>query len=419
MKDQTLETIGRSAKRACIELASLPTKEKNDALAMIAQEIEINTDQILAANAKDMQVAAQANTPSALQDRLLLNPERLKAIVNDIQHVISLDDPIGSERNLRVLANGLTLCQRSTPLGVIGVIYEARPNVTVDIATLCLKTGNACILRGGKETLHSNIALIQVIHKALSKVGISDSAVQYLENTDRQLIADLLKLDTYIDMIIPRGGPQLQTMCKQQSTIPVIIGGFGISHIFVDDSAEITESVQVISNAKLHRPSACNSLDTLLVHEKIASQLLPTLQQTLSETVLFVVDKASANAMFNNENVRLAEQGDYDKEWLSNTLSIKVVSNIDAAIAHMHEHNASHSDSILTNNLQHAEQFLNQVNSAAVYVNASTRFTDGAQFGLGAEVAVSTQKLHARGPMGLEALTTYKWIGKGDYLIRT
>ncbi|RYV03922.1 glutamate-5-semialdehyde dehydrogenase [Shewanella sp. OPT22] len=419
MKDQTLETIGRSAKRACIELASLPTKEKNHALAMIAQEIESNTDQILAANAKDMQVAAQANTPDALQDRLLLNPERLKSIINDIHHVISLDDPIGSERNLRVLANGLTLCQRSTPLGVIGVIYEARPNVTVDIATLCLKTGNACILRGGKETIHSNIALIQVIHRALSKVGISDSAVQYLENTDRQLIADLLKLDTYIDMIIPRGGPQLQTMCKQQSTIPVIIGGFGISHIFVDDSAEITESVQVISNAKLQRPSACNSLDTLLVHEKIASQLLPTLQQTLSETVLFVVDKASANAMINNENVRLAEQGDYDKEWLSNTLSIKVVSNIDAAIAHMQEHNASHSDSILTNNLQHAEQFLNQVNSAAVYVNASTRFTDGAQFGLGAEVAVSTQKLHARGPMGLEALTTYKWIGKGDYLIRT
>ena len=415
----TLESIGKAAKQASLTLASLSTKHKNEALAKIANEIDASFELILSANSKDIQVAASTNIPAAMQDRLLLTPERLKDIVKDIRNVIALDDPIGREHHLRVLENGLTLSRRRTPLGVIGVIYEARPNVTIDIATLCLKTSNACILRGGKETLNSNLALINVIQTALTKVGIAPSAVQYIENPDRKLVSGLLTLDNYVDMIIPRGGSLLQSMCKEQSTIPVIIGGFGISHIFVDESADIEKSIHVISNAKLDRPSACNALDTLLVHKKIALRLLPKLEQHFAGKVQFVVDKQAVKLMTSNENVRLAEQGDYDKEWLNNTLSINVVANVDAAIAHMRTHNASHSDSILTNNLKHAEQFLNQINSAAVYVNASTRFTDGAQFGLGAEVAVSTQKLHARGPMGLEALTTYKWIGKGDYLIRT
>lgn len=414
----TLQTIGISAQKASIKLASLPTKIKNEALLMIAKEIEANLDFILTANKKDMQKAKKNNISTAMQDRLLLTTERLNAIISDIHNVISLADPIGKEHDLRILENGLTLSRRSTPLGVVGVIYEARPNVTVDIATLCLKTGNACILRGGTETINSNLALIQVIQTALSKTDISTSAIQYIENPDRSLVTELLTLDDYVDMIIPRGGSTLQTMCKQQSTIPVIIGGFGISHMFVDESADIAKSIGVISNAKLHRPSACNALDTLLLHENIAAEVLPNLESHLSGKVTFIVDAESLKLMTKNDNIRLAQFNDYHTEWLSNTLSIKIVTNINTAIAHLREHNASHSDSILTNNLQHAEQFLNEVNSAAVYVNASTRFSDGAQFGLGAEVAVSTQKLHARGPMGLEALTTYKWIGKGDYLSR-
>ncbi|MCE7629474.1 glutamate-5-semialdehyde dehydrogenase, partial [Vibrio fluvialis] len=315
--------------------------------------------------------------------------------------------------------NGMSLSRRRVPLGVVGVIYEARPNVTIDIAALCLKTGNASILRGGKETFFSNMELVKVIQSALEKAQLPAASVQYIEKPDRELVTQLLKLDDYVDMIIPRGGAGLHKMCKENSTIPVIIGGFGISHIFVDESADLDKSVDVIENAKVQRPSACNALDTLLVHEAIAQPLLEKLVAKLNGKVTFVAEPKAKALMSAATELRDAQAGDFDTEWLSYTLGVKVVRDVNEAIDHMREHNASHSDAIMTNSLVNAERFINSAGSAAVYVNASTRFTDGAQFGLGAEVAVSTQKLHARGPMGLEELTSYKWVGKANYLSRS
>ncbi len=356
----------------------------------------------------------------ALIDRLLLNEARISAIANDVRNVINLNDPVGAELDSRVLENGMRLSRRRVPLGVVGVIYEARPNVTIDIAALCLKTGNASILRGGRETFHSNMALVEVIQAALAKAGLPAASVQYIDQPDREYVSQLLKLDQYVDMIIPRGGAGLHKMCKENSTIPVIIGGFGISHMYIDDSADLSRSLDVVENAKVQRPSACNSLDTLLVNEQIAATFLSRLVERMNKAqVTFVADDAAFNLLEGKASLlRKAEDGDFDTEWLSYTLGVKVVANVDEAIFHMRKHNASHSDSILTNNLQSAERFVNAAGSAAVYVNASTRFTDGAQFGLGAEVAVSTQKLHARGPMGLEELTSYKWVGIADYLSR-
>lgn len=411
--------MGKAAKDASFQLATASTAQKNQALAIIADELEANAAQILAANAKDIQLGRDAGLSDALLDRLLLNESRLNAIANDVRNVISLHDPVGSEIDSKVLENGMSLSRRRVPLGVVGVIYEARPNVTIDIAALCLKTGNASILRGGKETFFSNVELVKVIQSALEKAQLPAASVQYIEKPDRELVTQLLKLDDYVDMIIPRGGAGLHKMCKENSTIPVIIGGFGISHIFVDDSADLDKSVDVIENAKVQRPSACNSLDTLLVHEAIAQPLLEKLVAKLNDKVTFVVEPKAKALMSSATQLRDAQAGDFDTEWLSYTLGVKVVRDVHEAIDHMREHNASHSDAIMTNNLCNAELFINAAGSAAVYVNASTRFTDGAQFGLGAEVAVSTQKLHARGPMGLEELTSYKWVGKANYLSRS
>ncbi|CAM2773020.1 glutamate-5-semialdehyde dehydrogenase [Vibrio ordalii] len=410
--------MGKAAKQAAFQLATVSTTQKNNALAIIADELEAQSAAILKANAQDIELARQAGLNDAMLDRLLLNESRLQAIANDVRNVINLNDPVGSEIDSRVLENGLSLSRRRVPLGVVGVIYEARPNVTIDIAALCLKTGNASILRGGKETFFSNMALVNVIQSALEKAQLPAAAVQYIEKPDRELVSQLLKLDEYVDMIIPRGGASLHKMCKENSTIPVIIGGFGISHIFVDQSADLDKSVEVIENAKIQRPSACNALDTLLVHQAIASEFLAKLVLRLNDQVTFVVEPKAQACMSHARQLREAVEGDFDTEWLSYTLGVKVVDDVQQAIEHMREHNASHSDAIMTNDLFNAELFINSAGSAAVYVNASTRFTDGAQFGLGAEVAVSTQKLHARGPMGLEELTSYKWVGKANYLSR-
>lgn len=411
--------MGKAAKDAAFQLATASTAQKNQALAIIADELEANATQILAANAKDIQLGREAGLTDALLDRLLLNESRLNAIANDVRNVISLNDPVGSEIDSKVLENGMSLSRRRVPLGVVGVIYEARPNVTIDIAALCLKTGNASILRGGKETFFSNMELVKVIQSALEKAQLPAASVQYIEKPDRELVTQLLKLDDYVDMIIPRGGAGLHKMCKENSSIPVIIGGFGISHIFVDESADLDKSVDVIENAKVQRPSACNALDTLLVHEAIAQPLLEKLVAKLNGKVTFVAEPKAKALMSAATELRDAQAGDFDTEWLSYTLGVKVVRDVNEAIDHMREHNASHSDAIMTNSLVNAERFINSAGSAAVYVNASTRFTDGAQFGLGAEVAVSTQKLHARGPMGLEELTSYKWVGKANYLSRS
>ena len=410
--------MGKAAKQAAFQLATTSTAKKNEALAIIADELEAKAEVILAANAKDIAKGRESGMSEALLDRLLLNPERLKNIAGDVRNVIKLNDPIGSELESKVLENGLSLAKRRVPLGVVGVIYEARPNVTIDIAALCLKTGNASILRGGSETFFSNIELVKVIQSALEKVGLPAESVQYIDKPDRELVSQLLKLDEYVDMIIPRGGAGLHKMCKENSSIPVIIGGFGISHVFVDESADLEKSVQVVANAKLQRPSACNALDTLLVHERVAEPFLAMLAESLKDKITYVVESVTCEKMPEVPNMRLAQDGDFDTEWLSYTLGVKSVASTVEAIEHMREHNASHSDAIMTNSIENAELFINSVDSAAVYVNASTRFTDGAQFGLGAEVAVSTQKLHARGPMGLEELTSYKWVGKANYLSR-
>ncbi len=411
--------MGKAAKDAAFELATVSTAQKNQALAIIADELEANSAAILAANAKDIELGREAGLTDALLDRLLLNEERLTGIANDVRNVISLNDPVGSEIDSKVLENGMSLSRRRVPLGVVGVIYEARPNVTIDIAALCLKTGNASILRGGKETFFSNMELVKVIQSALAKANLPAASVQYIEKPDRELVSQLLKLDDYVDMIIPRGGAGLHKMCKENSTIPVIIGGFGISHIFVDESANLEKSLNVVENSKVQRPSACNSLDTLLVHEKVAAKFLPMIVERMSDKVTFVAEPKAKALMAQATQIRDAVEGDFDTEWLSYTLGVKVVADVKDAIEHMRVHNASHSDAIMTNSLINSELFINSVGSAAVYVNAATRFTDGAQFGLGAEVAVSTQKLHARGPMGLEELTSYKWVGKANYLARS
>ncbi len=410
--------MGKAAKSASFQLATASTAQKNKALAIIADELEANAEPILQANSKDIALGVEAGLSEALLDRLLLTPERLQAIADDVRNVINLHDPVGSEIDSKVLENGMSLARRRVPLGVVGVIYEARPNVTIDIAALCLKTGNAAILRGGKETFFSNLELVKVIQSALTKAHLPAAAVQYITQPDREYVTQLLKMDQYVDMIIPRGGAGLHKMCKENSTIPVIIGGFGISHIFVDQSADLERSLAVIDNAKMQRPSACNALDTLLVHQAIAQPLLTKLQARLGNKLALVMEPKAKALVTDANNIRLAQAGDFDTEWLSYTLGVKVVEGIEEAIEHMREHNASHSDAIMTNDLHNAERFINAAGSAAVYVNASTRFTDGAQFGLGAEVAVSTQKLHARGPMGLEELTSYKWVGRGDYLSR-
>lgn len=415
-----INQIGKLAKQASYQLAQCPTKIKNRALISIADLLEQSSQSILEANQKDIAIAKNQGLSEAMLDRLLLTPERLSSIANDVRNVVSLTDPIGQTIDGSVLENGLKLQRHRVPLGVIGVIYEARPNVTIDIAALCLKTGNAAILRGGKETVNTNAAIISIIQQALNQAGLPETAIQSIDNPDRKYITELLKLDKYVDMIIPRGGEALHKLCREHSTIPVITGGIGVCHIFVDESADFDAAFSIILNAKTQRPSTCNSVETLLVHTEIANTFLPKLSQIMADNHVILHADPDAYKILNSgvANLFPVQDDELRQEWLSKDLNIVIVDSLELAVEHIREYGSGHSEAILTRSLLNAEQFIKLVDAAAVYVNASTRFTDGAQFGLGAEVAVSTQKLHARGPMGLEALTTYKWIGYGEDLIR-
>lgn len=368
------------------------------------------------ANGQDVLEAIQNGLSPAMIDRLTLNEIRWKSVVEDLRKVIELPDPIGKSIDHKILPNGLDVSKQTVPLGVLAVIYEARPNVTVDVIGLAIKSGNAVVLRGGKETLRTNQAIIQVIEIALTETETPVEAVLFIDNPARETLMQLMKRYDLIDMLIPRGGAGLHQFCRENSMIPVITGGIGICHLFVDESANLDKAFDVIRNAKIQRPTVCNALDTVLIHKKVAESFIPILvEQLRKDGVIFYADQASFQLLACSEDILLAREDDFDREWLSLTLGIKIVEGLDEAIEHIQAHSTGHSDGILTENKSNAERFIQQVDSAAVYVNASTRFTDGSALGLGAEIAISTQKLHARGPMGLEELTTYKWVIKGDY----
>lgn len=417
---ERLEQMGKAARLASYQLAQLSAGEKNCVLATIADGLEASAASILAANQQDMAQASEQGVSAALLDRLQLTPARLSAIASDVRQIIRLTDPVGQLIDGGQLDNGLRIERRRVPLGVIGVIYEARPNVTVDVAALCLKTGNAVILRGGKETRHTNAAITDILQQALQQSGLPAAAIQSVDSSDRAQVSRMLRLDKYIDMLIPRGGASLHQLCREQSTIPVITGGVGVCHIFVDESAQTESALDIIVNAKTQRPSTCNSVETLLVHKNIAPSFLAALSQRMAACGVTLHAEASALALLVHGSARVVaiDEKHYDEEFLSLDLNVKLVESLDHAMQHIRQHGTQHSEAILTRTLHNAQRFISEVDAAAVYLNASTRFTDGGQFGLGAEVAVSTQKLHARGPVGLEALTTYKWIGYGDDSIR-
>ncbi len=414
-----LQEMGQHARRAARQLARATTDQKNAALAALADRLMADRADILIANAQDV-TAAQANGLSpAMIDRLTLNESRLNGMASDLRNVATLPDPVGEIFEASTLPNGLAIHKQRVPIGVLGVIYEARPNVTMDVAGLALKTGNAVILRGGSETLNSNRALVAVIQQALKESGLPADAVQFIDDADRARVTELLQLDEYVDMIIPRGGAGLHQFCREHSRMPVITGGIGICHLFVDESVDIEAALKIIYNAKIQRPTVCNALDTTLVHRAVAAEFLPRVVDHLGMAgVTFRADASAQSFLAADPRVSPAGPDDFDTEWLSLVLGLKVVDSLDEAIAHITAHSTAHSDGILTRNDEHAARFIAEVDSAAVYVNASTRFTDGGQFGLGAEVAISTQRLHARGPMGLRELTTYKWVVVGNGHVR-
>lgn len=405
------------SKAATPAMARATLKQKNGVLQTLIHLLNRDREKILHANQQDIIHARENGLNSALLERLSLD-NRLEGIIHDIEHIIHLPDPVGEIFEQKKLPNGLHLSKCQTPIGVLGVIYESRPNVTIDISALTVKSGNCAVLRGGSETLRTNQVLIEIIQQSLVSVDLPAEAIQLIENSDRSEVKELLQLHEQIDLIIPRGGAALQKFCRENSTIPVITGGVGICHLFVDESADIEGSLQVILNAKTQRPTVCNALDTLLVHTSLAPIFIPQVVKKLRQLeVSFCLDNQSLKFV-NDSSCRLAESKDWDTEWLSLVLGIKVVENLEEAIEHIQLHSSGHSDGILTEYSHHAERFVREIDSAVVYVNASTRFTDGGQFGLGGEVAISTQKLHARGPMGLNELTSYKWIIRGNYHFR-
>jgi glutamate-5-semialdehyde dehydrogenase len=415
----SIETICQQAKAAARILAQVSAGDKNAALQRAADCLWSERGPILAANQVDLEAARAAGLNPAMLDRLMLNEKRLEGIIADLRRVTELPDPVGEVIDAQVLPNGLRLRKQRVPLGVLGVIYEARPNVTVDVAGLALKAGSAAVLRGGSETIRSNRALTAALKRGLAGSAVPPDAIQLVTETDRALVHELLQMDRYIDMIIPRGGAALHEFCRQNSRIPAITGGIGICHLFVDESADLPASLEVIRNAKIQRPTVCNALDTVLVHSAVAAQFLPVLVARLTaDGVTFRADPRGLAILGESELVLAAGPQDFDTEWLSLVLGIKVVAGLEEAMAHIAAHSTAHSDGILTADSENARRFVTTVDSAAVYVNASTRFTDGAQLGLGAEVAISTQRLHARGPMGLRELTTYKWVIEGEYHVR-
>jgi glutamate-5-semialdehyde dehydrogenase len=419
-----LHTLGRNAKIAAKRMALATSTQKNKALELIAKSLETQKSQILAANLLDIEQGKSNALSPAMLDRLSLQG-RLSGIAEDIKSLMHLPDPVGEIFEDNILANGLRTAKQRVPIGVLGVIYEARPNVTLDVSALSIKTGNCALLRGGSETLNSNRLLVKIIRDALQQAGLPADAIQFIDSPDRNYVKELLTLHDFVDLIIPRGGASLHQFCRENSSIPVITGGIGICHLFVDANVNQEKALEVIHNAKTQRPTVCNALDTVLVHEAIAQEFIPKLLHRLAPAgVIFKVDSPTFDmlnkqGMPQNANWQLAnDQTDWSTEWLSLTIGIKMVSSLEQAMDHIQKYSSGHSDGILTENSAHADIFTRNIDSAAVYVNASTRFTDGGQLGLGAEVAVSTQKLHARGPMGLRELTSYKWVIRGDYHVR-
>jgi glutamate-5-semialdehyde dehydrogenase len=416
-----VETIARQARAAAQQLARISTETKNSCINTMADLLDLEQAAVLAANQKDIQAAQATGMADSLIDRLMLNESRLTSMAADLRHVVSLPDPVGESFDAYLAPNGLKIHKQRVPLGVIAVIYEARPNVTMDVASLTLKSGNAVILRGGSETLNSNRALVAILQRALKACGLPTHAIQFIDSPDRSLVAQLLKMHQWIDMLIPRGGAGLHQYCRENSSIPVITGGIGICHLFVDESANLEAAVAILQNAKVQRPSVCNALDTALVHPAVAAQFLPALVKRLAQDgVTFRADERALSYLkeFPNDLILPAGPQDFDTEWLSLVLGLKVVDTLDEAMDFITQHGTHHSDGILTQNDENSRRFVAEVDSAAVYVNASTRFTDGSQLGLGAEVAISTQRLHARGPMALKELTTYKWVILGEQHIR-
>lgn len=415
MKADLME-IGIKAKEAAGKMALLETNKKNEVLNCVAKNLIKDAKTLIAENAKDMEAGKANGMPEGLLDRLLLTEKRIEQMAEGLEQVAALDDPIGEVLSMKKRPNGLRIGQKRVPLGVVGIIYEARPNVTADAFGLCFKTGNAVILKGGSDALHSNIAIVASIRRTLAECGVDENAIALIEDTSRETTTEFMKMNGYVDVLIPRGGAGLIRAVVENATVPVIETGTGNCHIYVDESADLDMAVNIIFNAKTQRIGVCNACESLVVHENIKDALLPKLAERLKKkNVEMRGDKASQEAC---SDIIPASDEDWGKEYLDYILSIKTVKSTAEAIAHINRYNTGHSEAIITENYTNAEKFLDEVDAAAVYVNASTRFTDGFEFGFGAEIGISTQKLHARGPMGLEALTSTKYIIYGNGQIR-
>ena len=418
---ESLLAQGRIAQRAARELSLHSTEAKNQGLANIADLLEREQGPILEANRVDYESARASGMDEAMLDRLLLNPERLKGMANDVRTIASLPDPVGEVIEARTLPNGLEVERRRVPLGVIGSIYESRPNVTIDIAALTLKSGNACFLRGGRESLNSNEALVSLLRRAIGEAGINPDTVQYVNNPDRALVDELLQMKDYIDLLVPRGGQNLINFVASNAAMPVVAGGVGVCHAYVDRSADLGKAAGIIFNAKVQRPTVCNALDTVLLHAEVAPNCLPNIARELSGAgVELHCDHRSLSILGPESglNAQPANEEDWGREFLSLTAAIKIVDSLDEALEHIETYGSGHTEAIITGDADASRRFQLEVDAAAVIVNASTRFTDGAQLGLGAEVGISTQKFHARGPLGLRELTSYKWVMIGDGQVR-
>ena len=411
-----LMQLGQQAKDSAQQLALMPTNRKNELLVQMAQTIKKNQQAIIEANHKDLEKAVENNISETMQDRLQLTPERINAMATEIEKIASLDDPIGKVDEMWTNTDGLRIGKKRVPLGVIGIIYESRPNVTTDAASLAFKSGNAVILRGGKEAFFSNQLLVQLLQQVLLSAGESPYAIQFVDDTSHETAGQLMRLTEYLDVLIPRGGAKLIQRVKEQATVPIIETGTGNNHVYIDKEAQLSMAVKIIVNAKASRPSVCNAAETLLIHSEIAPFFLPAIEKELVEHGVSL--RADARALEYLETAALAEEADWDTEYLDYILAVKVVDSLSEAIAHINRHNTKHSETIVTDSYSASQRFLNEVDAAAVYVNASTRFTDGSVFGFGAEIGISTQKLHARGPMGLNELTSTKYIIYGDGQIR-
>lgn len=414
--NKMLLQLGMNAKEAENTIRTITTDQKNQVLTAVADHLVESTDKLLEANAADVTNAKQNHMPEGLVDRLMLSPERIEGMAEGLRQLVALEDPIGEVTGMKKRPNGLLIGQKRVPLGVVGIIYEARPNVTADAFGLCFKTGNVVILKGGSDAIHSNEAIVDCIRESLKACGITENAIQLIADTSRETAAEFMKMNEYVDVLIPRGGKGLIKAVVNQSTIPVIETGTGNCHIYVDESADLDMAVNIILNAKTQRVGVCNACESLLVHANVKEKLLPVLAQKLKEKhVEMRADKEAHELMPGSVD---ATEEDWGTEYLDYILSIKVVYSVDEAIAHINRYNTGHSEAIITNDYTNAQKFLDEVDAAAVYVNASTRFTDGFEFGYGAEIGISTQKLHARGPMGLLALTTTKYIIYGNGQIR-